>query len=116
LSKRLEVIWSTFPMNYPGGVRELETILVLDEVLEREFVCFICQRSMKAQKTLLKLDRIAGKERRSGAYCVKCAYSTMGEKVKDLSGGPEMAEAIKSLATAAALVDGEVYVIPDMDP
>lgn len=94
----------------------METILVLDEVLEREFVCFICQRSMKAQKTLLKLDRIAGKERRSGAYCVKCAYSTMGEKVKDLSGGPEMAEAIKSLATAAALVDGEVYVIPDMDP
>jgi hypothetical protein len=103
-------------MNYPGGVRELETILVLDEVLEREFVCFICQRSMKAQKTLLKLDRIAGKERRSGAYCVKCAYSTMGEKVKDLSGGPEMAEAIKSLATVAALVDGDVYVIPDMDP
>lgn len=103
-------------MNYPGGVRELETILVLGEALEREFVCLLCQRSMKAQKTLLKLDRIAGKERRSGAYCVKCAYRSMGEKVKDLAGGPEMVEAIKGLATAAELVDGEVFVIPDMDP
>jgi hypothetical protein len=111
MSNRIEVSWSTFPLSYPGGVRELESVMAISDVGDGEFVCRLCQRSMKAQRTLVQIDKIAGKERRAGAYCLKCAYVSMADKLRERAGGEPVAEAIRQAATASAIVDGELYVV-----
>lgn len=100
-------------MSYPGGVRDLETVLVLDDVVQNEFPCYSCRRSLKPQKTLVHVDRMAGKERRTGAYCVKCAYQVMVDKVDNKEGGKDVLDMVRVLAVGASLQDGEIYVIPD---
>lgn len=113
VSKKPEIYWSSLPLEFPGGGRTLETVLVLDDVAMNEFVCYVCRRSMKAQKTLVHVDRMGGKERRTGAYCVKCAYRVMREHLEKREGGKEFMGLLECLAVGAALSDEEVYVVLD---
>lgn len=109
----IEVKWESYPMSMGGKVTDLDVFLVLEDVNEGEFTCQICNRGLKAQKTLVIENRMNGKVRRQGAYCVKCGFRLMQDKIDKKEGGPELLALLERLTVGATISDSEVYVISE---